>query len=153
MRPPYGFSWVIPDLIAAMGRPRELHEEMPYLKKQKIDMIISLTRAPLARSFVDEFGFDYLHLPMRDFSAPTQRQIDRFVNAIKKCSDENKKVAIHCQAGMGRTGTMISCFLVNRGMDAREAINQVRKLRPGSVETYEQEMAVLDYEHRLKEKK
>ena len=150
MKQPFGFSWVIPDLIAAMGRPRDLYDELAYLKDQKIDLIISLTRTPIAKSFLEEFEFEYLHIPIRDFAAPSQKQSDSFVSAIIAASEAGKRAAIHCQAGMGRTGTMISCYLVKSGMTAREAINHVRRLRPGSIETADQELAVYEYERRIK---
>ena len=47
--------------------------------------------------------------------------------------------------GVGRTGTVLACYLVHRGATAVDAINRVRELRPGSVQTPEQEAAVLQY--------
>lgn len=45
--------------------------------------------------------------------------------------------------GLGRTGTLLACYLVRReGLDAGEAIVRVRRIRPGSVETREQAQAV-----------
>ena len=40
---------------------------------------------------------------------------------------------------------MLSCFLVNTGMDPLDAITKVRQTRPGSVETLEQEMRIIEY--------
>ena len=55
-------------------------------------------------------------------------------------------MAVHCIRGMGRTGTMIACYLVKAyGMTGRTAINEVRRLRPGSIETKEQEQIVESY--------
>ncbi|CAL8076560.1 unnamed protein product [Calicophoron daubneyi] len=57
------------------------------------------------------------------------------------------KVAIHCHAGLGRTGVIIACYLIfNNRMSASEAINYVRHKRPGSVQTEIQVCTVMDFE-------
>ncbi|MFC1847184.1 dual specificity protein phosphatase family protein [Chloroflexota bacterium] len=57
----------------------------------------------------------------------------------------NKPVGVSCGAGLGRTGTILACYLVSRGYDADAAINEIRKNRPGSIETQEQEDAIKAY--------
>jgi atypical dual specificity phosphatase len=51
---------------------------------------------------------------------------------------------------MGRTGTMLACYLVHRDTDPRAALAQVRHHRPGSVETWAQELAVYEYAAHLR---
>ena len=59
----------------------------------------------------------------------------------------------HCFWGRGRTGTMLACYLVkDEGISAEDAIKRIRDLRPYSVETYEQEDAVIEYAEYLKSK-
>ena len=55
-------------------------------------------------------------------------------------------VAVHCLAGRGRTGTVLAAYFVHRGLSAREAIQKVRDLRPGSIEVPEQEDAIRAFE-------
>ncbi|VFV42042.1 dual specificity protein [Lynx pardinus] len=60
-------------------------------------------------------------------------------------------VGVHCALGFGRTGTMLACYLVKeRGLAAGDAIAEIRRLRPGSIETYEQEKAVFQFYQRTK---
>lgn len=146
------FSWVVPDLLAAMGRPRSTRHALESLKDEGIDVIVSLTETPLADLLISEFGFDYVHIPVEDFAAPTPEQIDRFVGVVAKAKKEGKRVVVHCQAGRGRTGTMLACYLVSEGRSAQAALGEVRRLRRGSVETEEQETAIAEYEQRMRRK-
>ena len=59
-----------------------------------------------------------------------------------------ESVVVHCAAGYGRTGTMLACYLVHKGYGPTEAINEVRRKRPGSIETKEQENAIYEYSAR-----
>ena len=57
-------------------------------------------------------------------------------------------MAVHCGAGLGRAGTLLAAYLVSQGCDAEEAMARVRRARPGSIETIEQEQAVREYAER-----
>jgi atypical dual specificity phosphatase len=77
--------------------------------------------------------------------APTMEQLEQAVESIERSGRAGMAVAVHCTAGHGRTGTILAAYFVNRGMSAVEAIEHVRKLRPGSIETTEQEYIVKEY--------
>lgn len=60
-------------------------------------------------------------------------------------------VAVHCMLGHGRTGTMLACYLVKtQKMSGSDAIREIRRLRPGSIETREQEQAVMEFHRRFR---
>ena len=89
-------------------------------------------------------------MPVRDFTAPTLEQIAVAVAAIEQALTADGAVVVHCAAGIGRTGTLVACYLVSTGMTPDDAITRVRELRPGSLEVDEQVDAVALYEtHRL----
>ena len=90
-----------------------------------------------------------MYVPVRDFTPPDQDQIDRMIEFIDEQLVQNSRpVVVSCFAGIGRTGTVLACYLVKRGADPADAINEVRRLRPGSVQTPEQEAAVHEYAQR-----
>ena len=53
---------------------------------------------------------------------------------------------MHCRMGMGKTGSMLACYLAKcKKLNAEEAIQEIRKLRPGSIETEDQEKVVTEF--------
>lgn len=150
---PRNFSWLIKDEIAGMGRPMSIVTDLEFLKDNGIEAIVSLTVLPLHKTLIEEFGFEYKHIPVADFTSPTQEQIDEFLCFVNNLISSKKKIVVHCDAGAGRTGTMLACYLVSKGCSAKKAILEVRRSRPGSVETMEQEDTVIKYEERLLKKR
>ncbi|MBT3880597.1 MAG: hypothetical protein HON76_02465 [Candidatus Scalindua sp.] len=140
------FSWLIEDEIAGMAKPSSSEYDFEFLKDKGFDAIVTLTENPLSKTLAEEFGFTVKHIPIRDFEAPTLEQIEDFVTFAKKVRSEGKKLVVHCEAGIGRTGTILACYLVSKGYNAADAVEEVRTKRPGSLETSEQEDAVLMYE-------
>ena len=103
----------------------------------------------IARSTIDRYGLDYLHLPIPNWLAPSWEQIKQFVGFCDRKHKEDTAVAVHCLAGKGRTGTMLACYLVWTGRAANEAIRTVREKRPGSIETACQEQAIYQFQQWL----
>ena len=148
------FGYFIGDRIAGSGYPGSgevLGENLAILRKQNFRAILSLLESPLDQAMTREFGFECLHLPIQDFTAPTVDQVARSIEFLRKNSEEGFKVLVHCLGGYGRTGTILACYLVSEGTPPEEAIATVRKLRPGSIEVPSQEQAVRDYERHLRE--
>jgi atypical dual specificity phosphatase len=145
---PNNFSFVIDGVLAGMERPgtfAKLREDLEFLKTKRINAIISLTETPLEKAFIEEFGFRYLHMPIADFTPPTCEQVEKFLSFQRRAEGDGLATVVHCGAGLGRTGTMLACALVARGMPAEAAIDHVRTLRPYSIETIEQEDCVRHY--------
>jgi atypical dual specificity phosphatase len=136
------FDWIVEDQVAAMSAPWP--DQLRRLAEIGVTAVISLTeRVPRG---LPHPQMAHLHLPVRDFSPPTPKQMETAVSFIIDRVAEGGAVAVHCTAGLGRSGTIVSAWLVSRGMSAAEAINAVRRRRPGSVETREQELAIARFE-------
>ncbi len=143
-------------MIAGMERPGThcpLDDDLAFLKRKGIEIIVSLTTDPLQRLAADRDDFEFFHIPIADGGIPSFDQIEQFVNYLSYGLRNGKKVLVHCGAGYGRTGTMFACYLVNRGATAEEAIREMRKKMPPSIENRQQEERISEYESYMKERK
>ncbi len=136
-------DWVIPGQVAALACPGP--DQLPLLARLGFHVLVSLNEDPPETAAVLREGLEHVRIPFADYTAPTQQQIGEFVAALAERLRRGQTVAVHCQAGVGRTGTMLACYFVSLGMSPTEAIEHMRRRRPGAVESDEQERAIRDY--------
>jgi atypical dual specificity phosphatase len=137
-------DWLEEGRVVACAYPRR-EAALSALARHGVSVLVNLHERAHDPARLRRHGLTEVHLPVRDFTAPSREQLDRGVTAIEQAVGEGKIVAVHCGGGLGRTGTLLACYLVNRGTAAADAIARVRGLRPGSIETREQVNAVLSY--------
>ncbi len=124
---PSNFSWFRSNL-AASGMPHG-KRAFEWLKSKGITAIINLTERPYHVE-----GFKISHIPMEDMMPSTPEMLALAVNFIKGYLNSGHKVLVHCMAGMGRTGMVLASYLVMyEGYNAKDAIEVVRRVRPGSL--------------------
>mgnify|MGYP003878507113 CR=1 FL=1 len=91
-------------------------------------------------------GLEVLMAPTPPGGAPGPAELLRMCRWIERRVRSGRAVAVHCFAGVGRSGAVAAAYLVyERGMDPDSAIGEVRRARPGAVETPEQEEAVREF--------
>ncbi len=78
---------------------------------------------PNFRAFVR--GHGCLHEPVPDFCAPSLDQIARGIEFVDASLESQKPVVVTCGAGIGRTATFLTCYLVHRGIAISDALDQV----------------------------
>jgi atypical dual specificity phosphatase len=127
--------------VAACRYPRR-DGALRALAADGVSLLINLHERAHPPRALARHGLAELHLPVADFTAPTQEQLARGVHALEEALAGGRRVAVHCGAGLGRTGTLLACYLTRRGYRADDAVARVRALRPSSVETAAQAAAV-----------
>ncbi len=85
--------------------------------------------------------------PIRDVSVPTAERMRKIIEAIGGATSSGRPVYVHCWGGIGRTGTVVGCLLIESGFTPAESIALIaqkwtvmdkRHVRPQSPETPEQ---------------
>jgi len=84
-------------------------------------------------------SMEFYFLPVEPKSAPDIKELIDLLIWISSRATKGKPVAVHCFAGVGRAGTVAAAYLIFKGMMPKAAIDQVRKVRPGAIESSEQE--------------
>jgi hypothetical protein len=93
-------------------------------------------------------GLEVRRFPIPDYGVPPSvGPVRHLVGWIEERAISGKNVVIHCAGGMGRTGTIAGCFLVERGANADEALRLLPEIRgrAGCPETEAQRLFIHRY--------
>lgn len=94
---------------------------------------------------VESHGITFTHEPIEDFGPPTVEQMNRLHELVTSCETHSQKVLIHCQAGLGRAGTVAACFMRSKMHSPQGAIAMMRYMRPGAIQSQAQEDFIAHY--------
>ena len=112
-----------PHRLGLMARPRggeSLAEEVQAWQAASIGKVVSLLEASEVRELelkaepllCAEAGIEFRHFPIQDRGVPqSAREIHALVTELRATLVQGRSVAIHCRAGIGRTGLVAGCLL------------------------------------------
>ena len=135
------YRWVIPGELAAGAHPaRDMPQAdaLALLQRNGVRAVLTLYEQPIDAGELAAAGLDGRHIAVADGAAPTLEQLREGVLYIAEHATQGHGVFVHCWGGVGRTGTFAAAYLASTGMAADAAVDRIRALRPGSVETSEQ---------------
>lgn len=141
--------WLAPRVIAGMPAPfvhperrqageaplRAFPDELPELWDAGVRAIVCLLNMPNAAPTFRSAGFAWECIPVPDMNPPTMPQFVKFLEFTLGQLAKRQAVAVHCAAGIGRTGVFLAGLLVAAGLKPEAALKRVRAVRPGAVET------------------
>ncbi len=136
-------NWIIPKKLLAFSTPRSSNitnegfktfkpeNYIPIFKNFGVKLIIRLNKPLYDKEVFTQAGFDFKDMYFIDGSTPNISIIQNFLSLVENCDGA---VAVHCKAGLGRTGTLISIYVMkNYRFCASDFIAWIRILRPGSI--------------------
>jgi len=132
--------WVIPGRLLAGEYPglpmfpEHVCQRIDRFLQAGFDTFIDLTipretapYEPVLRKQAGSYGMDaqYMRFPTADFSLPSVDGMKETLNAIDHALAQGRKIYLHCYGGIGRTGTVIGCFLARHGKTGKNALEQL----------------------------
>lgn len=150
---PSGFHWIIPGKLASCAAPGVFSPEnydLELLQSEGITHLMTLTRKTLDKDKLHRYGLSNLHLPIYDKEAPSITQAHMLVRKMQTLLSDDHVVALHCKAGLGRTGTVLACWLMHEtNLEVKDVLGRLRSINPGYVSSQAQEKFLYQFESDL----
>lgn len=129
--------WVVPGRFMAGPYPGEsgggvtAEVSVGQLLGVGITVFIDLTKPGEAPEYARYLGGRARHtrIGVVDFDVPDHDQMVRILDEIDRAVRAGGVVYLHCYAGLGRTGTVVGCYLVRHGLTGQQALKAIRHLR------------------------
>jgi protein tyrosine phosphatase len=136
--------WVLPGKFLAGEYPgsrsfeEEMHLKLENLLEIGVTCFIDLTQPGELNPYENSLStqalrwgkrVDHLRFPIQDFGCPKPQDMKRILDTIDSVLAKEEVIYLHCWGGIGRTGTVVGCFLVRHGKTGQEALDLIADLR------------------------
>lgn len=140
---PRGFLWLKKGILAGTPFPGIVADEdqdLEALQRVGITHLITLTeeRKPIEATVLAEYGITCSWKPFADMGVPTVNYAISICELIDQLIRYGHAIAVHCKAGLGRTGTVLALYLIWEGESAPAALETVRRVEPRWVQSEQQ---------------
>lgn len=115
--------------------PQPFKNVLCHFADANVGLVVRLNSPLYSPSYFEALGINHLDMIFDDGTCPPLSTVRRFIHlAHETITTRRKAIAVHCKAGLGRTGCLIGAYLIYRhGFTANEVIAFMRFMRPGMV--------------------
>ena len=139
----YPLTWITKDL--AVGFAPMSHVELDSIKRQGIDAIVNLCAEFSDLHQIEaSSGFEVYYLPIWDESVPDMEEMEKGLAWLDEAIYLGKRVLVHCRFGIGRTGTLVTAYMIRKGLGLKKASKRL-KATSANPSTYSQWKLVKKY--------
>src|SRR4051794_40076710 len=121
--------------IQRSGLPGPFKNVLSHFVARNVGLVVRLNSELYSSSYFTKLGIQHLNMIFDDGTCPPLSLVRKFVNlAHEMITVQKRGIAVHCKAGLGRTGCLIGAYLIYKhGFTANEIIAYMRFMRPGMV--------------------
>ena len=120
--------------IATCSIPPPFKNVLTHFVQRSIGLVVRLNSELYCPTYFIALGIRHVDMIFEDGTCPPLPLVRKFIRYAHDTVNKNKGVAVHCKAGLGRTGCLIGAYLIYRhGFTANEVIAFMRFMRPGMV--------------------
>jgi protein-tyrosine phosphatase/Fe-S-cluster containining protein len=132
----YPVYWITEKL--ATGPAPMSYDHLDHLKAVGIGAILNLCAEYCDLHDIESGqGFEVYYLPIEDEETPQLQALDSAMDWLDESIYLGKKVYIHCRYGIGRTGTIVSAYLLRRGLGSKLVKQKLKKMRSRPANFYQ----------------
>ncbi len=117
---------------APLNKP--FKQVLNFFERSNVKLVVRLNSHLYDKREFSKRNMQHIDMIFEDGTCPTMDFVQKFIGAAETVISKGGKVAVHCKAGLGRTGCLIGAYLIyTHGFTANECIAYMRMVRPGMV--------------------